>query len=72
MDKIRNEYIRGTAQVGWLGEKIREARLGWREDDGHIGRRMLRMELPKKRKLGKRFMDVVRDDMTVAEVTEKI
>ena len=32
MDKIRNEFIRGTAQVGWLGEKIREARLGWRED----------------------------------------
>ena len=30
------------------------------------------MELRKKRKLGKRFMDVVRDDMTVAEVTEKI
>ena len=45
MDKIRNEYIRGTAQV-------REARLRWyghhvlRNDDGYIGRRILRMELP--------------------------
>ena len=28
-DKIRNEYIRGTAQVGRFGEKIREARLRW-------------------------------------------
>ena len=27
MDKIRNEYIRGTAQVGRFGEKTRETRL---------------------------------------------
>ena len=55
MDKIRIEYIRGTAQVGKFGEKTREARLRWyghlrRKDDGYIGRRMLRMELPGKRK----------------------
>ena len=29
MDTIRNEYIRGTAQVGRFGEKTREARLRW-------------------------------------------
>ena len=29
MDKIRNEYIRGTAQVVKFGEKTREARLRW-------------------------------------------
>ena len=55
MDNIRNEYIRGTAQVGKFGEKTREARLRWyghlrRKYDGYIGRRMLRMELPGKRK----------------------
>ena len=33
MDKIRNEYIRGTAQVGKFGEKPREARLRW---SGHV------------------------------------
>ena len=43
MDKIRNEYIRGTAQIGRLGEKIREARLRWfghvlRKDAGYIGK----------------------------------
>ena len=27
MDKIRNDYIRGTAQVGRFGQKTREARL---------------------------------------------
>ena len=55
LGKIRNGYIRGTAQVGKFGEKTREARLRWyghlrRKDDGYIGRRMLRMELPGKRK----------------------
>ena len=49
MDRIRNEYIRGMAQVGQFGEKTREARLFKvvrRKDDGYIGRRILRMELP--------------------------
>ena len=40
MDKMRNEYIRGTAQVGRFGEKTLEARLKWydhvrRKDDGY-------------------------------------
>ena len=29
IDKFRNEYIRGTAQVGRFGEKTQEARLRW-------------------------------------------
>ena len=79
MDKIRNEYIRGTAQVGRFGEKTREARLRWyghvlRKDDGYIGKRMLRMELPGKGKRGRpktRFMDVVKEDMAEVEVKEE-
>ena len=51
--------------------KTREARLRWygnvlRKDDGYIGRRMLRMELPGMRKWGRptrRLMDVVKEDM---------
>ena len=75
-----NEYIRGTAQVGKFGGKTREARLRWfrhvrrNDDDGCIGRRMLRMELPGKRKRGRpkrRFMDVVKEDMAEVEVTEE-
>ena len=53
MDKIRNEYVRGTAEVGRFGEKTRQARLFGhvrRKDDGYISRMMLRMELPGKRK----------------------
>ena len=45
-----------------------------RKDGGYIGRRMLRMELPGKRKRGRpkrRFIDVVKqDDMAEVEVTE--
>ena len=64
----------------WDGlEKPREARLRWyghvrRKDDGYIGRRMLRMELPGKRKREshkRRFTDVVKEDMAVTEVTEQ-
>ena len=36
MDKIRNEYIRGTAQVGKFGEKTREAGL---RCSGHVRRK---------------------------------
>ncbi|KAK3512706.1 hypothetical protein QTP70_023157 [Hemibagrus guttatus] len=36
LDRIRNEYIRGTAHVGRLGDKVREARLRW---FGHVQRK---------------------------------
>ena len=35
-DKIRNEYIRDTVKVEWLGMKMREGRLKWY---GHVMRR---------------------------------
>ncbi|KAI5109063.1 hypothetical protein C0J45_0460, partial [Silurus meridionalis] len=78
MDKIRNEFIRGTAHVGGFGDKVREARLRWfghvqRRDMNYIGRRMLRMEPPGRRRRERprrRFMDVVREDMQVVGVKE--
>ena len=78
MDKIRNKYMRGTAQVGRFGEKTSEASLRCyghvrRKYDGYIGRRMLMMELPGKRKRGRpkrSCMDAMREDMAEVAVTE--
>ncbi|KAK3542667.1 hypothetical protein QTP86_032413 [Hemibagrus guttatus] len=71
LDRIRNEYIRGTALVGRLGDKVREARLRWfghvqRRESEYIGRRMLDMELPGRRQRGRpkrRYMGVINEDM---------
>ena len=70
-DKIRNEYIRSTVKVERLGMKMREGRLRWyghvmRRDQEYIGRKMMEMELPGKRKRGRpkrRFLDVIKEDM---------
>ena len=35
-DKIRNEYVRGTAKIAKLGDKLRNARLRWY---GHVKKR---------------------------------
>ena len=70
-DKIRNEYIRGTVKVERLGMKMRAGRLRWyghvmRRDQEYVGRKMMDMKLPGKRKSGrpkKRFLDIVKEDM---------
>ena len=54
-----------------FGEKIRDARLMW---IGHIERRMLRMEQPRKRKRGRpsrRFVAAVTEDVAVVEVAKE-
>ena len=50
MDKIRNEHVRGTAQVGRSGGKVREARLRCfghvkSRNSEYIGRRRLKTQL---------------------------
>ena len=70
-DKIKNEYIRDTVKVEWLGIKMREGRMRWyghvmRRVKEYVGRKMMEMELLGKRKKGKpkrRFLDVVKEDM---------
>ena len=65
-DKIRNEYIRGTVKIERLAMKVREGRLRWyghimRRDQEYVRRKMMEMELPGKRKIGrpkKKFLDV--------------
>ena len=70
-DKIRNEYIRCTVKVEWLGMKVREGRLRWyghvmKRNQEYLGRRVMEMELPVKRNRGrpkKNYPDVVKEDM---------
>ena len=71
MDKIKNKFIQGIAQVRQIRDKVREARLRWyghmqRWNAEYTGKRMLCLELSGKRRRGRlkiRFMDVVREDM---------
>ena len=56
-DKIRNEYSRGTVKVERLEMKMIESKLRWyghviRRDQEYVGRKMMEMELPGKRKRG--------------------
>ena len=77
-DKIRNEHIRSTVKVEWLGMEMREGRLRWyghvmRRDQEYVGRKMMEMELPGKRRRGRpkrRFLDVVKEDMKEVGVKE--
>ena len=70
-ERIGNEYISGTVKVERLGMKMREDRLRWyghvmRRDQDYVGRKMMEMELPERRRRGrprKRFLNVVKEDM---------
>ena len=77
-DKIRNEHIRSTVKVEWLGMKMREGKLRWyghvmRRDQEYVGRKMMEMELLGKRKRGRskrRFLDVVKEDIGKVDAKE--
>ena len=69
--KIKNEYVRGTAKIAKLGDKLRNARLRWyghvkRRKEGCVGKRMMKMAVPGRRKKGRprsRWMNLAREDM---------
>ena len=58
MDRIRNERMRGTTKAGEISKKVQESRLKWyghvlgREDE-YVGKRMVVMEVPGKRRRGR-------------------
>ena len=70
-DKIRNEYLRGTAKIAKLGDKLRNARLRWygrvkRREEDYAGKRMMEMTVPGIRKQGRpkrMWMDLVKEGM---------
>ena len=69
-DKIRNEYVRGTAKIAKLGDKLRNARLRWyghvKRREGYVGKTMMEMAVPGRRKRGRprrRWMDLASKNM---------
>ena len=57
-DKIRNEYVKGAAKTAKLGDKLGNARLRWyghvkRRDKGYVGKAMMEMAVPGRRKRGR-------------------
>ena len=58
MDRIRNEYIRGSAKVTEVSKKMQEGRLRWyghlmRRDAQHVGRHTMEMEVRGRRRRGR-------------------
>ena len=56
-DKIRNEYVRGTAKIAKLADKLWTARLRWyghvkRREEDYVGKRTMEMAVPGRRKKG--------------------
>ena len=70
-DKIRNEYVGGSAKIAKLGDKLWNARLRWyghvkRREEDYVWKRMMDMAVPGRRKRGRprrRWMDLLGEDM---------
>ena len=71
LDKIRNERIRGTAEVGKIAKKVQERRLKWyghvmRREEHFVGRRAMVMKVQGRSKRGIpkiRWLHKVNDDI---------
>ena len=70
-DKTRNDYVRGTAKIAKLEDKLWNARLCLyghvkRREEGYVGKRIMKMAVPGRKKRGRprrRWMDLAREDM---------
>ena len=76
LDRNRNERIRGTTKVGEMLKKVQESRLKWyghvlRRDDEYVGKRVMAMEVPGKRRRGRpkrRRLDSIKNDLSEREL----
>ena len=75
LDRIANERIRGTTKVGEISKSVQESRLKWyrqvlRREEKHVGKIMMVMEVPGKRRRGRpnrRWLDYNKNDRLVGE-----
>ena len=71
LDKMRNERISGTTNVGEITKKVQERRLKlyghvMRRQEQYVGRRTMEMKVLGRRKRGRpkrRWLDKVKDDI---------
>ena len=69
----------GTSKITKLGDKLRNASLRWhghvkRREEDYVGKRMMEMAVPGRRKRGRprrRWMDLVREDMERVKARER-
>ena len=79
LDRIANERIRGTTKVGEISKKVQESRLKWyrhvlRREEKHVGKIMMVMEVPGKRRRGRpnrRWLDNNKNDLSERELSGK-
>jgi exonuclease III len=79
LDKIRNEYVRGSLKVAPVGEKARESRLRWyghvcRRGEDHIVRKALQLDAGR-RGPGRppaTWLSTVKNDMRVLQIDSEM
>ncbi|XP_068250297.1 uncharacterized protein [Palaemon carinicauda] len=77
LDKVRDDLVKGPTKVTDGSKKIQEKRLHWfghvmRRNQEYVGRRMLDMDVPGRRKRGRpkrRWMESVTADMEEKDLT---
>ena len=79
LDRIGDERIRGTTNVGEISKKVQETRLKWlgyghvlRREEEYVGKRVMVMEVPGKRRRGRpkwRWLDNIKNDLSERELS---
>ena len=80
MDKIRNEYVRGSARVEGVRQKLEEGRLRWyghvqRREPQDLVRRVMELEIGDARRRGrpkKRWKDCVGEDSRTRNISPSV
>ena len=80
IDRVRNDYIRGTVKVTEASKKVQEARLRWyghlmRREEQHVAREVMDMEVDGTRRRGRpktRWKDCIGDDMREKGIQEEM